>query len=372
ANDGDGDTITLAIDWDNNPATPVDTRTIAPPYTTPIIYTSPANYNNPTLSSVAMSIPVTVTDGVNPVAPYTPPLSFTLGPNRAPVVGGTPALAANNIPSPASFTLLQGTATATDPEGDAVSFTVTNNQDASAPSGQFPFGSLGPYTAPPVYNVIFTVYANDPLHAGTNGSAYPPITANVQCVANTLLWQATFDTGMDGFVFGQNYSPVLPNIDDQGASAFARCAVLPYMGSGFSGSCLTTGGDAGNCAVNPSNYGAHCFNNVVSPIFSLAGKNNAKVVFNAVRNGKTGSGAARYRVYVSTNGSSWTQLLNELGGNVIPNTTLNQEVSLASVAGQPTVRLRFEFWDNGSAIFNAGAGTYAGWSIDDVRLYACP
>ncbi|HYE78412.1 MAG TPA: hypothetical protein VEI97_10520, partial [bacterium] len=206
---------------------------------------------------------------------------------------------------------------------------------------------------------------------GTTGTAYPTATGLIQC---SMLVNATFDTGLDGFILGQNFTPALYNTDANNLSQFQRCAVLPYMGPGFSGSCLTTGGDAGVCGNGTNTYGNAVSNNLVSPAFSLVGHSNARLYYNAVRNGKLGSSSCRFRVYISTNnGNSWNQIVNDLGGDSIPNTVLNREVSLASYAGQANVRLRFEFWDNGnSGIFTSAAGTYAGWSLDNVRVYSCP
>ena len=40
---------------------------------------------------------------------------------------------------------------------------------------------------------------------------------------------------------------------------------------------------------------------------------------------------------------------------------------------ETAVRLRFEFYDNSiSSTFAVSGGRYAGWSIDNVEVYACP
>ncbi|HYE77775.1 MAG TPA: hypothetical protein VEI97_07305, partial [bacterium] len=143
ANDADGNVIQLTIDWDNNPSTPADVRTIAPPYNTPLTYTSPTPYNNASLSPAGRGIPVTVSDGVNPPVAYAPSLGFTLSANRAPVITGAPALAVNPLPSPATFTMAAGNATAVDPEGDAISYTIANSVNTNTYSGSaFPIGGL--------------------------------------------------------------------------------------------------------------------------------------------------------------------------------------------------------------------------------------
>lgn len=372
ATDPDGNPIQFAIDWDNHPGTPADIRTLNAPYSTPVVYTSPAPYINTTLSNSQRTIPVTVTDGINPAVAYSPSLSFQLGPNRPPAVSGSRALATTLLPSPATFTMNAGSGTASDPEGDPIAYAITNNVNASTWTGTtFPIGNLGPFTSPTT-SVVFTVYATDALHAGTAGAAYPTVTGQLLCNAGALVWSANFNAGMNGFVLGQSYAPQLPNNDFTLESSFARCTTMAYMGAAFSGMCLTTGPDVGNCGVNISAYGQQLENNVVSQPFSLAGRTNARLVFDSVRNGRPGITGGQYRVYATTNGSSWT-LLDQDTSAAIPEYLTDYEVSLASVAGAATVRLRFEFADPAtSSTFSGIAGRYAGWSIDNVEVYACP
>jgi|GEM_PF-1892910 len=374
ASDADNNVITLAIDWDDNLATSPEIRTISPPYAVPLTYVSPITYKNATLTPSARALKVTVSDSVNPATAYSPQLTFTLGPNRAPIVTGAPNITNTPQPTPATFTLGAGTTTATDPEGDTpITYSLTNNRNSTTwTSNSFPFAGLGPWTSPPVNSVGFTAYANDPLHPDTSGTAYPTVNGVIYCDATTPILSANFDTGMNGFVFGPGYTPSLFNNDNSNKSSFSRCPVAAYMGPSFSGNCLTTGPDGGACGVANDSYDQNVRNNVVSPAFSLVGRTNARLVFDSVFNGRPGVNSSKYRVYATSNGSTWI-LLDEDTHSAIPTVTDNVELSLAAYAGLPSVRIRFEFYDNSiSSTFSCAAGRYAGWSIDNFEVYACP
>ncbi|MEO7993572.1 MAG: hypothetical protein ABI743_04170, partial [bacterium] len=103
------------------------------------------------------------------------PLGYLLGPNRPPQVTGTPSLASNSVNSPATFSMTAGTATATDPEGDTISYTIVNNRNADVvPCPSFPHAAnTTALTNPPNVSVQFTTYASDPLHGGAGGTVYP-------------------------------------------------------------------------------------------------------------------------------------------------------------------------------------------------------
>lgn len=374
ASDPDSNLLTLSIDWDNNPETPQETRTIAPPYTTPLTYVSPLTYKNATLTPGSRQIPVRVTDGVNPGTFYAPALSFTLGANRAPIVSGIPAVTNSPQSSPATFIMGPGNATAVDPEGDTpLTYTVTNNHTAATWTGSgFPISGLGSFAYPPISSVNFTVYANDPLHPTTSGTPYPTAPAAIACTASTPLLSANFNSSMNGFIYGPSYTPSLNNTDNSNKSSFSRCTTLAYMGAAFAGSCLTTGPDGGVCGSANDSYDQNVRNNVVSPAFSLVGRNNARAVFDSVFNGRPGTSSARYRVYATSNGSTWNMVYERYESS-IPTVESDIEIDLAAYLGQPAVRLRFEFYDNSvSSTFAVSGGRYAGWSIDNVEVYACP
>lgn len=202
ANDNDGEAITIELDWAND-GTYEDTRVINPPYTVPVVYTRPASatYNNATLTAESRIIKLRYSDGVIGSPINHPDLSFTLGANRPPVVSGTPVLAATPLLPPATFAMNVGTATATDPEGNAITYKVTANVAPNGPfpsaAGQaaFPIGSLGAYATPG--SVIFTVHAQDPLHQNTipaqpnSTTTYPTVTGTVQPPCPTAPFVAT-------------------------------------------------------------------------------------------------------------------------------------------------------------------------------------
>ncbi|MCG3153099.1 MAG: hypothetical protein GEEBNDBF_02408 [bacterium] len=385
ANDLNGDPITVQIDWDNDGIHEA-THTINPPYTTPITWNSTVpKYNNTTLLPLTRSIPVRFTDGVMASPQNYGPLQFMLGPNQAPQVSGAPALAAATLISPATFQLLAGSATITDPEGDPVTLKVVNDVDANIVTGAaFPIGGLGPYTNPPTSNVSFTVYATDLLHPDTgagpsNGSAFAPVsgTINVPCTPNINQHTWTFTSGNDGWTSGHLFTPQVFNSDNApGNSRFYRCSSKASQGAGFSGGCITTGPHAvGACGTNDNDYGAQCDNSMISPTISLVGKTDAVLVFNSSKNGRNGS-TPRYRVWVSTdNGANW------LSSNIIYDTEKtasgmvnenNVTVSLAAYTGMANLRLRFQFIDTTNSSFSVATSQFAGWSCDNIRINSCP
>jgi hypothetical protein len=105
------------------------------------------------------------------------------------VIAGTPALATAVVAPPATFAMNAGTATAVDPEGDAINYLITAG---TAPNGPFPSAAgqaalpipgLGPYPTPGV--VAFTVHARDPLH-GNTAVAQPDSTSQYAVVNGTV------------------------------------------------------------------------------------------------------------------------------------------------------------------------------------------
>ena len=93
-------------------------------------------------------------------------------------MAGAPVLASPSIPNNGSFTLNAGTATAFDPEGDAITYRVYDQLTPGTPknsSATFPIAGLGPYTNSPVYNYTFTTFATDALHpTRATGSQFVP------------------------------------------------------------------------------------------------------------------------------------------------------------------------------------------------------
>ncbi|HYE80502.1 MAG TPA: hypothetical protein VEI97_21210 [bacterium] len=202
AGDAENDPITVEIDWDNNGSFE-DTQTIPAPYTVPVTFNRPggATYNNATLTPEMRTIPVRYTDGNGSPLPYSPALTFTLGPNRPPqlVSGGGLGLASPCLPSPATFSVtLDGTVT--DPEGDPVTYTVVGTPNSGTPVttsniAGFPFSgpAAGPWINPPATSITFTGYANDPLHTGTGGNQLAPLSGVVGSIGIS-----TFVRGIGG------------------------------------------------------------------------------------------------------------------------------------------------------------------------------
>lgn len=372
--DPDGDPVQIKIDWNgdldfNDPGE----SGLVPVTAAGQVYTSPVLINNTSASPLApRSVYVEYTDNISPHVPiYTSPGQYTLGGNRPPVVIGAPALELTPIASGSSFRVLQNGATVSDPEGNAISFTVRSVPSSGAASNltysNFTNMRTPAYTNTPVSSVNITVYANDSLHATTNGTAFPGPLVGVICPDQVV--QYTFDGSGDGWTPGQLFAPALPNNDGLGWSAFQWCV---GMGNGMSGNMWTTGPDAGEaCDFRRNDYGPNLDNNVVSPSFSLVGLSRANVVFNSSKTGRLVT--CRYRIHVSTNGgSSWTQIYDTVRTGATSG-TLNESnvaVSLNAYVGQPNVRLRFQMVDTSTQTF--GAEPYTGWSFDNVRISGCP
>lgn len=372
--DIDGDPTLIRIDWNGDLDFNDPGENSLPPVTmSGQVYTSPVLINN---LSATPRPPVTViveyTDNISPHPVVTTPVGdYVLGGNRPPVVGGAPILQTSTLAPAAIFRVLQNGATASDPEGNAITYTLRGVPNSGAASNltysNFSAMLSNPYMNPPASSVAFTVYANDTLHPTTAGTAYPgPLTGTI-CDLYLNIWN--FDGTDDGWVTGELFLPTLPNTDGIGWSSFQRCA---NMGSGMVGDMWTTGPDTGEaCDFRRNDYGPNLDNNVVSPAFSLVGLSKANVVFNSTKTGRLST--CHYRVYASTNdGSSWTQIYDTVRTGATAGTTseANVTVSLNAYVGQPNVRLRFRMDDSSTQTF--GAAPFAGWSFDAVRITGCP
>jgi len=104
---------------------------------------------------------------------------FMVGPNRAPMTEGAPVLNALTLPSPANFRLLAWEVT--DPEGDPISFTSTNNRQSGEVSGAvLPLTlTATPLAFPPTLDAEFQLYVNDALHPATSGTPAASIPVTV-------------------------------------------------------------------------------------------------------------------------------------------------------------------------------------------------
>ena len=113
---------------------------------------------------------------------------------------------------------------------------------------------------------------------------------------------------------------------------------------------------------NGSNYhtGARNSGELVSPWIDLAAAASAKLTFRSWHQTEdTGTSWDRKLVYVSTNGTTWVQLLQVSGE---AGTWTTRGCDLGAYAGR-RIRLRF-FFDTIDATYNQ----YRGWYIDDVNV----
>lgn len=223
--DADGDNLDVLVDWgDGGGFVSVASGLVGPAY--PDQTPSGPQMNNADLVVDTINMVVRITDGTTPTD-Y--PVDYDLGPNRAPEVTGTPALTSPSVPPPATFNMGAGSSTAIDPEGDAVSYTITNNVNSDVVSfGSFPnaanttaMGTPGPVT--------FTVYANDALHATTSGTAYPTVAGTIGCPAPGAAAPsgssiAGFFTGFSGTIF------LSPNWFYWGGQDFSGWKTTAYPG----------------------------------------------------------------------------------------------------------------------------------------------
>ncbi|MEO7993761.1 MAG: hypothetical protein ABI743_05120, partial [bacterium] len=176
--DNDEDPIGVDIDW-NDDGTYEDHRTLNPGDPVPL-WTAPAAINSTAITDSVHEIPLRYTDGMAGTIDLTPAPSFTLGPNKPPAITGAVTLLADSLPVPATFRIQPGTATAVDPEGDPITYRVSNDRNSElVKSNSFPIvATLTPLTT--LGPVTFTVRATDPLHAGVAGTAYPALPATIR------------------------------------------------------------------------------------------------------------------------------------------------------------------------------------------------
>ncbi|MCG3151583.1 MAG: hypothetical protein GEEBNDBF_00859 [bacterium] len=174
--DADSDPLDISVDWGDGLGFVTVVSGLNSPY--PAQTPSSPNMNNLDLTPDPIDVIVRLDDGTDQVD-Y--PLSYTLGPNRPPQVTGTRALASASLPTPATFTMNAGTGTATDPEGDTISYTIVNNRNSDTLTfSAFPnAANTTPIANPPHATVTFTVYANDALHPTTSGTAYPTVNGTI-------------------------------------------------------------------------------------------------------------------------------------------------------------------------------------------------
>ncbi|MEO7994590.1 MAG: hypothetical protein ABI743_09340, partial [bacterium] len=389
ANDADGDPIAVEIDWDGGANSFVAAGTINSPYTVPVNYTSPAAglWSNSTNAPIARTINVRFSDGVQPTPTNAPDLSTSLGANRAPVITGTTALAAATVVSPATFSMTIGTSTISDPENDTIGLYVVNNRNADAitrgPVAVGSYATLFPFNAnttaitnPPNATVSFVPYATDATHAGLAGTLYPAVAGNISlpCTPSVAVATYDFDTPSPGslWVPGNLLIPALSNTDGVGWSHFTFCNTNPgtlsaanflsyYISTGFDGTTYT----ACSGGFQYDYYGA-VDNNIASPVFSLVGATCADVLFNSHKNPRNNT-TCNFRVYSSIdNGASWQSRYDTTAAAAAQLGEANVSVNLTPVAGQASVRLRFQFTDTTAGSYS-GTGM-AGWAFDNVRV----
>ncbi|MCG3153249.1 MAG: hypothetical protein GEEBNDBF_02560 [bacterium] len=189
--DADGDNITVDIDWngDGDFLDAGEAAAMVLPGTggAPVPVNSPANYNNADLVDDVINIGVRFSDGFigTPISAGTLPLM--VGPNRPPQVSGAPALNLTQAQIPATLSLTAGTITATDPEGDVISFVATASMAPNGPFGPvsaLPLSGIGPFNTPGTVNI--TLYARDANHQNLTPAqpdsavAYPVQSADLQ------------------------------------------------------------------------------------------------------------------------------------------------------------------------------------------------
>ncbi|HYE76889.1 MAG TPA: hypothetical protein VEI97_02790, partial [bacterium] len=406
ANDADGDTITIDLDWDNDGTFEDTGRTIAPPYTVPVTFNRPGappanNYNNATLTPATRDIPMRYTDGVmaSPAA-YTPTLQFTLGANRPPTIGGAPAFATNPITTGGSFTLNAGTATATDPEGDPVTYRATANVAPMGPfgTGPMPITGIGPYASAGTVQV--TLWARDTLHqnlvtaqpdsasnfaalTGTvNAGAY--FTANFNSATGQNIWIEGEDAAANGagsnlLNSGTNFGTPYGAFRTAGATGSlltAYCTTALPAGAPIAGGYLNSSGDQdapNGCAIGFGGYlGDYAFDagqevNCISSAFSTAGASSANLIFDAHRYMRSSGVSEIY--WSNNNGAAWT-LINTMPATATNTNTFNTNYTIvvpAGLLGSAQSRIRFRFRDPVTGAVSSGSQV-VGWNIDNVRV----
>jgi hypothetical protein len=393
--DADLDNLDITVDWGNGGGFVPVVAGLPSPYANQS--PSSPNMNNTDLVVDAINVIVRLDDGT---AQVDYPVNYNLGANRPPQVTGTPALAVASLTTPASFTMNAGTATATDPEGDTISRTITNNVNADVVTfAAFP-NAANTTAIVPVGAVNFTAYANDALHPTASGTAYPVVVGTVTAAATVRL-SANFDTatGNNAWIVGEDAvtngaGAILTNPQPSyggwrtagttGANLANYCAIngtvavspqTPAFASGFMGSAADPGvacpgsflGDFNFTVGTPSS-------NVISPVFNSPGASTTVTVrFDSFRQSSSNFATMFYRVYSSNNGGTTWTLVHTLPALASTANVMAAGYSFTippATLGTANCRLRLEV---GNTVLGTGACVTNGlWSIDNLSVSTTP
>ncbi|MEO7993659.1 MAG: hypothetical protein ABI743_04605 [bacterium] len=175
--DVEDDPLTVEIDWDGDNTYEVS-RTLLPGETP--LWVSPLPYNNPTASNMPVTIHVRYTDGFETAISH-PNLMLSVGPNRPPVVSAPNVFLVNpTLAPPAQFVVDALNLDASDPEGDPITYVITNSVNSDQVSGPgFPIPAhLNPFPAG-TPDPTFSLYATDTLHPAGSGAAFATVTGTI-------------------------------------------------------------------------------------------------------------------------------------------------------------------------------------------------
>ncbi|MEO7993031.1 MAG: hypothetical protein ABI743_01425 [bacterium] len=231
----------------------------------------------------------------------------------------------------------------------------------------------------------------------TMGATAPIVTGFVPPVLSCAARSITFDfTDAQGWVGGQNITPILPNTDGSGWSSFrwTNCdpstditgtyqAVLTASAGAIAGTSInsTNDGTGTACGSWLRDYTTNANNNIVSPrvyVPTNCAGGTATLLWNAYLNvddagddpGLDGwDTTASVSAYVSIdNGQTWNLMWNKPATQA-GQTWLNQSYDITSLGGNVNgLRVRYQFQSSTTTWQRAPEGNPFGFYVDNVRL----
>ena len=331
ATDADNDMLTYALATGPANGTVVITNATTGAYT----YTPDANFNG------ADSFTFTVSDGNGGVVTYTQSITVT-------AVNDAPIAQDQTLPA-IEDTVLNGSVTATDADGDALSFSVAGG-GTTAQGGQVVMQPNGSFTYTPASGFSGTDSFTYTVSDGNGGTDTATITINVEEVDDV------FTAGIDLFNGNANDEVFIGTNNNLNAGDSVD------GGGGFD--IVTHSVDVGGGLLSPNNFAGFIFNNVDRfDITSDAPQNANPTTYDLSSSGAIG-------VLRVQNSSNSVVLNNAAAGAIDPNTTYLEILDQTSTTTDVSLDVRdIDVTGNNDQVdVTVRSATNTGDALDDLNI----